>query len=625
MFYHRYIKSKFVLFIPLLLVIAIIAIACGGDDPTATPSATSTPQPTAAPTTPPTPMPTLMPGETPQPTNTPVAGSTATPEPVATATVPPPLATLVPTVTPPSTPTPSGPQPKQGGILNMMIPYGPFGTGFDPYSNGWNPAYLNSPMYNELIHYNPETPDPLDIVGDIAKGWGLADDGLSYTFFLNENARWHDGTPVTAADIQFSLDDMVNPDKVRPWQGLIRSYYKDSEIINDTTIKVNLKYSAAAFFPYLALDYMQMLPKHHVETGIDLTLAENQLGSGPFKLKEYIPDVSIEYTRNTDYWKPGLPRLDGLRYFIISSSGTVTAAAKTKQILMTNSMVTHMTNAEALQLGEQQEGNGEGRVLWAGPASHVNLRFNTDREPFTDVRVRRAMHLALHRQPMIEILTRGQGTLGYPFAPNYWFSIPEEDVAKLPGYRQTADGEKHPDDLAEAKRLMAAAGFADGFQTEIMANPGLDTSEAAQIISDQLRRTLNIDMTIDQVDTATVVVRRNNRDYLLNSSSSGLLVIDPEDMIGRVYLPGGPSKYNDWVSPRVNELFKVQSSSLDRAVRKQAADEVAQIILEEVPTVGLYFVIRPMYVSSIVQNFNISPTAYTQNYKYEHLWCDPSC
>ena len=248
----------------------------------------------------------------------------------------------------------------------MMIPYGPFGSGFDGYLNGWNPAYMNSPMYNELVHYNPETADPLDIRGDIASSWDLSDDGLSYTFTLKD-AWWHDNVPITANDIKFSLDSMTDPDEVRPWVGLISPYYGGSQVIDDKTVKVDMKYQAAAFFPYLGLDFMQMRPKHYVESGVDLATIENQLGSGPFKLKKYEPDVDIEYERNSNYWKPGLPYLDDMKYILLGSAGTVTAAHKTGQILMSATMVTHMTNEEAIQLGSQGRGRGHRHGALGGP------------------------------------------------------------------------------------------------------------------------------------------------------------------------------------------------------------------------------------------------------------------
>ncbi len=240
--------------------------------------------------------------------------------------------------------------------MTSMVPYTP--SHFNPNRGGWLPAAWISPMYNELVHYNPETADPLDIRGDIADSWEVSNGGKTFTFFLNENAAWHDGTPVTSADIVFTFEDIVNLEKNRPWRGgVIRPYFESATAIDEHTVQVDLKYAAAAFFPYLAIDYMQMLPKHQFDKGLDMDLLENRMGSGPFMLTDYEPDIHLEYERNPNYWKPGLPYLDGLKMFILSSPASVMAAHRTGQVLMSHTMVTWMTNSEALQLDEQMRGS----------------------------------------------------------------------------------------------------------------------------------------------------------------------------------------------------------------------------------------------------------------------------
>ena len=531
MSFRQCLKSRSLVFIPLLMVLAVIALACGGsEDATSTPRAEAQATPTTRAAEP----------------EKEAAIATAAPQPTAT-----PGTAELPGVS--------------GGVMTLMVPYTP--SHFNPDHGGWLPAAWISPMYSELVHYNPETADPLDIRGDLADTWEVTNGGKTFTFYLNEDAAWHDGTPVTAADIVFTFEDIVDPDNVRAWRGVIRPYFESATAINDHTVQVNLKYAAAAFFPYLAIDYMQMLPKHQFDKGLDMDMHENRMGSGPFRLTEYEPDISLEYERNTEYWKPGLPYLDGLKMFILSSPASVMAAHRTGQILMSHTMVTWMTNAEALQLDEQMRGEGEGAVFWAGPASHTNLFPNLQREPFTDKRVRQAMHLAIHRQPIMQIVTRGQATLGWPFAPNYWFSPTNEEVAQLPGYRETADGEKHPDDIAEAKRLMEEAGFPDGFKTDMMVPAGgLDVKEFAQVASDQLRRTLNIEINLDPQERAVLDPRRNSRDFEFYAGSQGLLIIDPEDMYSRMYKEDGVSNYGQWVpTPRFLEIFDEQSREQDRA------------------------------------------------------------
>ena len=200
---------------------------------------------------------------------------------------------------------------------------------WDPHESGALPgAMMTSPLYNMLVEYNPETDDITDIRGDLAKSWELAKDGLTYTFRLHEKARWHDGKPVTAEDVVFSLNRMVAPGKLRPRAGLLKPYYNSSRVIDPSTVEVTTKFPSPAFLSLLAVDYMAILPKHHLETGVDLSRPENALGSGPFKLKGFKRDVSGEYERNPGYFKEPYPYFNGMNCFIIVERGTVIAASR---------------------------------------------------------------------------------------------------------------------------------------------------------------------------------------------------------------------------------------------------------------------------------------------------------
>jgi peptide/nickel transport system substrate-binding protein len=608
MAYHKLLKSKFLIFIPLLVALIIVA-ACGGD-------ATPTSQPTDTP---------AQPTAIPQATATSAPAATATPLAVGVPTqVPQPTRGIVALPTPTATPEVSISAGKQGGVLNMQH----YGTprGWSSWKQAFSAASITAPVHTKLIEYNPETADPVDIRGDLATSWELASDSMSYTFKLAENAKWHDGMPLTAEDVKFSLNAMIDPDRCRPGVGTCQldTFYKDSEVIDDFTIKVNMEYPAVPFLAYLALTFVHIFPKHHLEPGVDEDLLENLLGSGPFTLKEYKKDISMEYVRNPDYWKEGLPYLDAIKYFIVKQGAASFAAYKTGQTRMSTSMVSVMPNADAIQLGVETV--GQGKVYWDGPASVVQIKLNTEREPWSDFRVRKALHLGTHRQPMIELLTGGQATLGYPLPPGFWFAPTEEEVAQLPGFREL-NGEKHPDDLAEAKRLMAEAGFPDGFKSTIMSHSLLGVKEVAEVIADQWRRFLNVDLTIDNTEVNIYIQRRDSGDYEAHSSSSGLVIHDPEDMFTQQYRTDASYRRISRSSPppRIDELYALQTREFDREKRKALSIEAADLILEETPWVPIYWVIRFMYADDRVQNFHINPSAYAQIYKWEHIWCDPEC
>jgi len=143
-----------------------------------------------------------------------------------------------------------------------------------------------SPLYNQVVEFNPLNPS--EVIGDLATGWEVTDDGLTYAFHLHDNVKWWDGRDLTAEDVAFSVNRMIEPGKPRPRVGLLRPYVQSAEALDRHTVRVRLNYPAPAFLQFLAVDYMKVVPKHIVEAGVDINMWENIVGSGPFKI-EFIP------------------------------------------------------------------------------------------------------------------------------------------------------------------------------------------------------------------------------------------------------------------------------------------------------------------------------------------------
>ena len=209
--------------------------------------------------------------------------------------------------------------------------------------------------------------------GDLATSWELSKDGKAYTFHLNPKAKWHDGKPVTAEDVVYSLDSMVDADAKPPrvvTLPAVSPYYAKgtARAIDAHTVEVPLKIpNAPDFIPTLALDFCKIIAKHWGEADIDHQKWENAMGSGPFKPGKFVKDVSIALEKNKDYWKDGLPYIDGMVHYTIKDKGTAIAAYKTGRVL-------------TIQLGGQQpeqQGTGAAREGSGRPAAnriHQELR-----------------------------------------------------------------------------------------------------------------------------------------------------------------------------------------------------------------------------------------------------------
>ncbi|PYN16858.1 MAG: hypothetical protein DME05_07040 [Candidatus Rokuibacteriota bacterium] len=176
-------------------------------------------------------------------------------------------------------------------------------TGFNPgqwdvHACGTLPDCLMpaSPQFNGLVYHNPVNPD--EIVCDLCESWTVSRDGRIYTFRLRQ-AQWHDGQPVTPEDIKFSLDRIVEPGAIRVRTGVLRSFYEhqSAQVVDDKTIKVPIKFASPLFLENLASEYMKMYPRHVAQklSPEDAQKPGKLIGSGPWKLKEFKPNISMQH------------------------------------------------------------------------------------------------------------------------------------------------------------------------------------------------------------------------------------------------------------------------------------------------------------------------------------------
>ena len=261
------------------------------------------------------------------------------------------------------------------------------------------------------------------------------------------------------------------------------------------------------------------------------------------------------------------------------------------------------------------------------------IMINTTVEHFDDPRVRRAIYLAIHRQPIIETLASGKGWLGVPFPPGQWYSMTQEEAAQAPGFREL-NGEKHPADLAEAKRLMKEAGLENGFETEFTARVAMQYVDQAILVSEQLDRFLNIKSTVRQMESAAGLQASNNGDFAMMPAATSLAVNSPTGAIVGRYekggnVPrrtgGGKSGTGDFLVPGIQEIYDAQARELDPKKRGDLARNAEQILLNgDNAFPGLWWRFSAWVYNERIQNFH--PVASSQlQYSWEHLWCDPRC
>ena len=621
------------------IAVALLAmgIACGGAgapdeaapaaESTAIPAARGPGSPTEAPaaaqgSTAPREEPTVPPAATIRPTNTPAPTSVARTAP---------------------TPLPSGP-PKTGGLIRMAA-YADT-RDWDPLGSASTSSVISySQLYNQLVQF--DTVDTNAIAPDLAESWELNDDGTIYTFHLTEGVEWNDGTPLTIDDVLYTMLRYANPCNSAGRSGLWRRYVEQLEVadrdagdctitnaedgvrvVDDRTIEFHLAFASGAFIKFLAIDYVKILPKHLLEQEIDLNLAENIIehnsGSGPFILEAYQSGNLYNVNKNPDYFKDGFPYLDRIEHYIITTPSTAQAQVEARQIDMANGATMNLTAPEYYGLEQRTNSDYVAHDVFGGATR--GLMLNIKREPFTDHRVRQAINLAVDRQ---KHNARGLHNAGRGHCPLVGLANTLEECLTWPGMRpkDTPGGQE---DIAEARRLMAEAGYPDGFEIQYNVRQVGTYVDECSVIKQDLEEYLGITGSIEVLPSAAGYAKYATArppdakgDWEMSCQADGMTVLDPDAVFGGIFLKGGTRNYTDWEAPELNAWFEEQKVELDPE-RRREINKVAERWLHDFSnnhwvslTLGQNFWV----VHKDVKGF-VAPQTVQYGFKHEHLWLD---
>ena len=574
-------------------------------------------------------------------------GSSATPT---ATTAPSPGATTAPATTV-AVPTADPAMVSSSGYWKEFVDQGKYGgilrEGHIYENDHWSPwvgccnrsVFIARNPYNLLVMRDPADQDT--IVGDLAESWEWAADGNSVNFNLAQNATWFDGQPVTADDVVYSLDNMSDLDQVRPRTRNIAPYYASSEAIDTHTVKVNTKFSnPAALLPFLTVDFMVMHPKHVLE-GKPADVAdffadpENLVGSGAFMYKTRELGSSMEVEKNPNYFKEGLPFLDGIKVFVINDKSRLAAALEVGQVDWAPGAA--WTEPQLNDLANALE--GKGRILYT-PVTNVfrYYEFNTNNadEPVSDPRVRRAIYIAFDSSEQVEINRLGNGSLGIPFFPETWMSATPEEISEWPGFRYVDESgelyigdpvgvpglQKDPADLQMARDLLAEAGFPDGLTLDYLY---ADIFEEEAIILKENLKEVGVELDLLPRDTTTAANAEQSGEYRhMLGFGHGTNIIDPDDVFLGVYLPGGPRNAQKYEDPRINEIFERQKSEPDQVARRAIIKEAEDIIRmgEGHGRPMFWHAVEQLIHLNHVKNMNTGPFTVQYGYQKEHVWIE---
>jgi len=554
---------------------------------------------------------------------------TSTPRPAVAATdVPVPEATDVPAA-----------DSKYGGEIRMSA-YADT-RDWDPIGSGsLSSVQAYSQLYNQLVQY--DTVETTKIICDLCSGWEISNGGQTFTFKIRSGIKWQDGSDLTAEDIAFTMARYMNPDVPIGRSGLFRNYTLPAEengvrAVDADTVEFNLSFPSGAFIKFLALDYVKVLPKSLLEQDIDLNQAENIIsnksGSGPFMLTDYQRGNSYSVVKNPNYFKEGRPYFDSIDHFIITDTGTLIAQFKAGQLEMMNGGFSNLQPTEYLQLDADTTGTANGHVTANPLGGTFNVLFmvNSKKAPFDDIRVRKAMYLALDRQQINDLLQDNTAAIPCPMM-NMGYSF--EECAEWPGIR-SKDSAGGQEDLALAKQLMADAGFADGFTTAYDARQVGNYPDVCIVVKQQLEDALGIKGDIQTYESAAgyalfATSRSAEGDWALACQGEGMTVLDADALLGGVYLDGATRNYTNWEPAFIREKFELQKVEQDPDARRAILKEIEEYLVPtdvsdlskgyvDNPSTTLYWGKFFWLVHEDIQGFNV-PQTVQYGFKHEDLW-----
>ncbi|MBI2906155.1 MAG: hypothetical protein HYX92_00720 [Chloroflexi bacterium] len=540
--------------------------------------------------------PAAAPAPTPRPTSAPAKAETPAAKPVA------------PASTPAATPKPAADQPRYGGVLTRANPEDP--PNLDVHqASSVNAQLPLANIYNGLVRYDPA--DVNKVIPDITEKWEVSPDGKVYTFSLQKGVKWHDGRPFTSEDAKFSLERMAfwkEHKIVSPRGGALLSPVEKVDAVDPNTLKVTLKYPSASFLENAASGFVLMLPKHVIQAKGDMK--KDAVGTGPFKFKDWSLGVSFEVVKNPDYFVKGLPYLDGVKVFPIKDDATRLAAFRTGQIRMTGIASKALTHTEAERV--RREMPDKATVVSHPAAMRYLLFFNSKKKPWDDIRVRQAVDLVFDRKAAIAINTN-VGVLGASLHPTGKWGIPEDDMAKRPGYRQPKD-----QDVAKAKSLLTEAGYADGFKTTMLVRSGTVSEQQGVVAKDQLGK-IGINVSLDVRESAVWQDRSNRHDFEISSLPASDPTDDPDATFSAYYITGGSRNFGEFSDKQIDDLFKKQAATLDEKERKKLVLQIQERILELALYPVIFWDVYNMGYWNEVRGYKPGFGPYTHN-NLDRVW-----
>ncbi len=504
---------------------------------------------------------------------------------------------------------------KHGGILRMYSPDSP--ASMSPHEEAT--VYAQAPMmgvFNNLIMFDPRVKQSgmHSIVPDLATGWRWNADKTELTFPLRQGVTWHDGKPFTAKDVVCTMDLLMGRAAEKFRVNPRGSNFKTLDRVTangDYEVTFHLKRPQPGFPMLLATGFGMIYPCHVTPA----TMRKAPVGTGPFKFVEFKPNESIVVARNPNYWKPGLPYLDGIEYKIIRNVSTASLAFVSGKVDMTfpfdllPALYRDVKSQVPGAICEMTPAGGVARVLLV----------NRTAPPFDNADLRQAMALTIDRKAFVDIITEGEGDIGGVLQPTpggKW-GLPPDKLRELPGYGPDVAANR-----TRARQMVAKLGYGPEkhLPIKLLTRDIATYRNPAVILIDQLKE-IFIDAELDAIDTSQYFPRKMRKDFTvaLDLQTSG-----PEpDPILDLYYGCGSSLNNDgYCNAEVEKAIERQSMEDDQTKRLHIVWEIERLLAEDGARPIIFYTHAGTCWQPYVKGITLMTNSLYNGNRREDVWLD---
>jgi peptide/nickel transport system substrate-binding protein len=425
----------------------------------------------------------------------------------------------------------------------------------------------------------------------LATKWAPSKGGSVWTFTLRPNVKFHDGSPMTADDVVYSIQELANPKNASNALSTFANVLKPDGVmkVDDTTVAFHLE-APNGNFPYLVSsdNYNAII----VPKGTDYAKWQKTfVGTGPFKLQSYTTNTGANFTANPAYWG-GAPNLASTAFSFYTSQQPQILALQGGQVDVIVQFV--------VQGAQSLLNNSSYNVIKLKSSGHRELSMRNDQSPFTDKRVRQAIALSLDRPGMVKALLAGDGDLGNdsPFAPKF----PSTDTS-IPQRTQ---------DISKAKQLLSAAGHPNGFSTQLATEQYEEIPQLAQVIAEAASKIgVKINLKVETQANYYGKATFGNSDWL----DATMSLVDygdrgvPNVFLDAPLLSNGTWNAAHFKNPTYDNLVKQYTAAVDLQTQKTIAGKIQNLLLDETPLIIPYFLEGLTATTSSVHGVNATSIA----------------